>query len=494
MKRQSLLRLLFTMVVGFVATVSHAFSVDGLRFRDDAAAAEVKALQQQFQRLGDDRGADTPAQAAQLSGRITRVIGLLDLSRPAIPKAGVVCTEILGPWYSAGPALVDTNMAPVDARTRAARSLTTACLDTIRAHLMANKDVIVTGMLDWIAGWAAKESIGAPRGWCTGFGAQDNWWPLRSFYPDDLIAAVVAGCEARTGAVLTKVAEARIKAAIAVAERTDRTLEAMVAAKWLPMPQLGIGDPALARTITERYEATVAPIRQQVTDEIEDQVEQSYAGKVAVDGVVHKIRTVCREFWTKTLFSSPVDGARAVDRKCREAEQAFAQRGCKHALDRSNIEHLGWSKIMAVPRPDGSLEPVNFNGLVCAAAIDGFSVALSSSWLPFSAPTLTIRPATGGGAITVRLRKLTRENGVNLWLAEDAGSIASLSTAHDVMTCFQSTIDDTDAMTIAKTVGYVAASASGFGMGLSDFMGLVGGGISAAQCKAAKRGWLASAS
>lgn len=73
MNRQSLLRLLFTIVVGFAATVAPAFSVDGLRFRNGAAAAEAKALQQQFQRLGD-RGADTPAEAAQLSGRVTRVI------------------------------------------------------------------------------------------------------------------------------------------------------------------------------------------------------------------------------------------------------------------------------------------------------------------------------------------------------------------------------------------------------------------------------------
>ena len=98
----------------------------------------------------------------------------------------------------------------------------------------AAKDVIVTGMLGWIATWAAREPIGTANGWCTGYGAQDNRWPLRSFYPDDLINAVIAGCTARAEAVLAKVAEARIQTAIAAAERSDRTLEAMVAAKWLP--------------------------------------------------------------------------------------------------------------------------------------------------------------------------------------------------------------------------------------------------------------------
>jgi hypothetical protein len=75
----------------------------------------------------------------------------------------------------------------------------------------------VAVILDWIAGWAVKEPIPTAKGWCTGYGAQDNWWPLRSFYPDDLINAVVAGCTARAGAVLAKTAETRLEAAITAA-------------------------------------------------------------------------------------------------------------------------------------------------------------------------------------------------------------------------------------------------------------------------------------
>ncbi len=483
MIRRSLSRFLIATSLCVAATASSAFPDAGLRFRDDAAAA--KSLQQRFQQLGADRGANVVAQAAGLSGQVARVIGLLDLSRPAIPKAVNVCSELLGPWYSAGPPLLDTNAAPVDARTRAARGLTIGCWSAVNTHLMANRDVIITGMLDWIAGWAAKEPIGTARGWCTGYGAQDNWWPLRSFYPDELINGVIAGCTARAGAVLAKAAEARLQTAISAAERTDRTLEAMVAAKWLPMPNLGIGDPALTRTTKERYEAAVMPIRRQVTDEIVQKLEEAYGNKIIADKLIRTARQACQEVWSKTLFSSQDDGMRAIDTSCKSMEASFVQRACKNALDKAGIETLGGPKLMTVARANGTLGPVDYNTMVCAAAIDGFAVTTSTSW--FGSPSVTIGPARGEATVTMKLRKTTREGGVEVWAIGDLEGKAPLTTASDLVGCLATTLDRNDPTPVVRNLGF----ATGAVVTLADLFS--GSGMTTFECRDAKLRWLETA-
>lgn len=485
MIRRSLSRFLIATSLCVVATASSAFPDAGLRFRDDAAAAQAKSLQQRFQQLGADRGANVVAQAAGLSGQVARVIGLLDLSRPAIPKAGNVCSELLGPWYSAGPPLLDTNAAQVNARTRAARGLTISCWNAVNAHLLANKDVLVSGMLDWIAIWAAKESIGTARGWCTGYGAQDNWWPLRSFYPDDLINAVIAGCTAKADAVLAKVAETRIQAAITAAERTDRTLEAMVAAKWLPMRNLGIGDPALARSAKERYEAAVLPIRRQVTDEIVEKLEEAYGNKIVADKLIRTARQACNEVWSKTLFSSQDDGMRAIDTSCKSMEAAFVKRACKAALDKAGIETLGGPKLMTVARANGTLGPVDYNNMVCAAAIDGFAVTTSTSW--FGSPSITIGSARGDATVTMKLRKTTREGGVEVWAIGDLEGKAPLTTASDLVGCLATTLDRNDPTPVVRGLGF----ATGAVVTLADL--LSGSGLTTFECRDAKLRWLETA-
>ncbi|MFC5422188.1 hypothetical protein ACFPOB_21720 [Bosea eneae] len=486
MTRQLLSRFLTAASLCLVATASSAFPDAGLRFRDDGSASQGKALQQRLQQLGGERGADTPAQATRLSGEVARVIGFLDLSRPAIPKAATVCSELLGPWYSAGPPLLDTNAAQVDGRTRAARGLTIGCWNTVNAHLLANKDAIVTGMLAWIATWAAKEPISTAKGWCTGYGAQDNWWPLRSFYPDDLINAVIAGCTARADAVLAKAAEARIQAAIAAAERTDRTLEAMVAAKWLPMPDLRIGDPALASSMKERYEAAVLPIRRQVTDEIVEKLEEAYGRKTVADKLIRTARQACNEVWSKTLFSSQDDGMRAIGTSCKSTEAAFVQRACKSALDKAGIETLGGPKLMGVPRANGSLGPVDYNAVVCAAAIDGFAVTANISW--FGSPSITIGPARGGASATMKLRKVTREGGVEIWAIGDLEGRIPLTTTSDLLGCLATTLDRNDPTPVVRGLGF----ATGAVVTLADLMS--GSSLTTFACRDAKLRWLESAS
>lgn len=481
-----LCRLLIATSLCVAATATLAFPDAGLRFRDAAGETKAKALQQRLLQLGSDRGGDIASQAARLSGEVARVIELLDLSRPAIPKPANVCSELLGPWYSAGPPLLDTNAAQIDVRTRVARGLTIGCWNAVNTHLLASKDAIVTGMLASIAGWTTKEPIGTARGWCTGYGAQDNWWPLRSFYPDDLINAVIAGCTARADAVLSKAAEARIQAAIAAAERTDRTLEAMVAAKWLPMPDLRIGDPALARSMKERYEAAALPIRRQVTDEIVDKLEEAYGSKVVADKLIRTARQACNEVWSKTLFSGQDDGMRAIDASCKSMEASFVKRACKAALDKAGIETLGGPILMAVPRANGSLGPVDYNTMVCAAAIDGFAVKASTSW--FGSPSITIAPARGGTSATMKLRKATREGGVEVWAIGDLDGKIPLTTASDLVGCLATTLDRNDPTPVVRGLGF----ATGAVVNLADLMS--GSSLTTFACRDAKLRWLESAS
>lgn len=482
MTRTILPRLLIAMALSLTAVTADAFPDAGLRFRDDGAAAQAKALQQRFQQLGTDRGADGPAQAARLSGEVARIVALLDLSKPAIPKSGQICIELLGPWYSAGLPLLDSNMAPVDARTRTARGLTIGCWNAVNAHLLAHEDIIVGGMLDWIATWAAKESIGTARGWCTGYGAQDNWWPLRSFYPDELINGVIAGCTARAGAVLAKAAETRVQTAIAAAERTDRTLEAMVLAKWLPMPNLGIGDPAQARAMKERYEAAVLPIRRQVTDEIVEKLEEAYGNKIVADKLIRTARQACNEVWSKTLFSSQDDGMRAIDTSCKSMEAAFVKRACKSALDKAGIETLGGPKIMTVARANGTLGPVDYNAMVCAATIDGFAVTTNSSW--FGSPSITIGPAQGRASVTLKLRKASREGGIEVWVVGDLEGKAPLTTASDLVGCLATTLDRSDLTPVVRSLGF----ATGAVVTLADLFS--GSGMTTFECRDGKLRWL----
>lgn len=482
MTRTILSRLLIAMALSLTSVTADAFPDAGLRFRDDGAARQAKALQQRFQQLGGDRGSEVPSQATRLSGEVARVVALLDLSKPAIPKSGQVCTEILGPWYSFGPPLLDTNMASVDARIRAARGLTIGCWNAVSAHLLAHKDIIVGGMLDWIAIWAAKEPIGMARGWCTGYGAQDNWWPLRSFYPDELINGVIAGCTAQAGPVLAKAADLRLQTAIAAAERTDRTLEAMVAAKWLPMPNLGIGDPALARTMKEGYEAAVLPIRRQVSDEIVEKLEEAYGNKIVADKLIRTARQACNEVWSQTLFSSQDDGMRAIDASCKSMEAAFVKRACKSALDKAGIETLGGPRLMTVARADGTLGPVDYNAMVCAATIDGFAVTTNSSW--FGSPSITIGPAQAGASVTLKLRKASREGGVEVWAIGDLEGKAPLTTASDLVGCLATTLDRNDLTPAVRSLGF----ATGAVVTLADLFS--GSGMTTFECRNAKLRWL----
>ena len=485
MIRHFLSRVLMAASACMAVTAAFAFPDAGLRFRDDGAAAQSKALQQSFVRLGADRSTDAPMQALGLTDQVNRVIGLLDLSKPAIPKSGAVCSQILGPWYSMGPVLTDTNAAAVDKRKRTARGMTLACLDAVDAHLLKNKDVIVTGMLAAIAGWTSVDPIGTARGWCTGYAAQDNWWPLRSFYPDALINAVIAGCTARAEAVLAKAAQARIDAAIAAAERTDRTLEAMVAAKWLPMPDLRIGDPAMAHTMKERYEAAVLPIRRQVTDEIVEKLEEAYVNKIVADKLVRTARQACNATWSKTLFSSQDDGMRAIDASCKKMEADFVKRACKAALDKAGIETLGGPKLMTVARANGTLGPVDYNAMVCSAAIDGFAVTTNTSW--FGSPTVTIGPVKGGASVTLKLRRTTREGGAEVWAIGDLEGNAPLTTASDIAGCLATTLDRNDPTPIVRSLGFATGAAVTF----ADLFG--GSGMTTFQCRDAKLRWLEAA-
>lgn len=485
MIRHTLSRLLMASGVCLGATAAFAFPDAGLRFRDDGAAAQSKALQQSFVRLGADRSADAATQALGLSDQVNRVIGLLDLTQPAIPKSGAVCSQILGPWYSMGPVLTDTNAASVDKRTRTARGMTLACLDAVDAHLVKNKDVIVTGILAAIAGWTRVDPIGTGRGWCTDYAAQDHWWPLRSMYPDPLINAVIAGCTARADAVLAKAAQTRIDAAIAAAERTDRTLEAMVAAKWLPMPDLRIGDPVMARTMKERYEAAVLPIRRQVTDEIVEKLEEAYGNKIVADKLVRTARQACNATWSQTLFSSQDDGMRAIDAGCKKMEADFVRRACKAALDKAGIETLGGPKLMTVARANGTLGPVDYNTMVCSAAIDGFAVTTSTSW--FGSPTVTIGPVKGGASVTLKLRKTTREGGVEVWAIGDLEGKAPLTTASDLTGCLATTLDRNDPTPIVRSLGFATGA-------LVTFADLFSGsGMTTFECRDAKLRWLEAA-
>lgn len=248
------------------------------------------------------------------------------------------------------------------------------------------------------------------------------------------------------------------------------------------MPDLRIGDPTLARSMKERYEAAVLPIRRQVTDEIVDKLEEAYGSKIVADKLIRTARQACNEVWSKTLFSSQDDGMRTIDASCKRMEAAFVQRACKSALDKAGIETLGGPKLMGVPRANGTLGPVDYNTMVCAAAIDGFTVTTTTSW--FGSPSITIAPARGGPSATLKLRKATREGGVEIWAIGDLEGKIPLTTAWDLVGCLATTLDRNDPTPVVRSLGF----ATGAVVTLADLMS--GSSLTTFACREAKLRWL----
>jgi hypothetical protein len=167
-------------------------------------------------------------------------------------------------------------------------------------------------------------------------------------------------------------------------------------------------------------------------------------------------------------------------------EASFVKRACKAALDKAGIETLGGPILMAVPRANGSLGPVDYNTMVCAAAIDGFAVKASTSW--FGSPSITIAPARGGTSATMKLRKATREGGVEVWAIGDLDGKIPLTTASDLVGCLATTLDRNDPTPVVRGLGF----ATGAVVNLADLMS--GSSLTTFACRDAKLRWLESAS
>lgn len=164
---------------------------------------------------------------------------------------------------------------------------------------------------------------------------------------------------------------------------------------------------------------------------------------------------------------------------------ASIKRACKAALDKAGIETLGGPKLMTVARANGTLGPVDYNTMVCSAAIDGFAVTTKTSW--FGSPSITIGPARGGASATMKLRKTTREGGAEVWAIGDLEGKAPLTTASDIAGCLATTLDRNDPTPIVRSLGFATGAVVTF----ADLFG--GSGMTTFQCRDAKLRWLEAA-
>lgn len=128
---------------------------------------------------------------------------------------------------------------------------------------------------------------------------------------------------------------------------------------------------------------------------------------------------------------------RPIARDCEDRlAQAEAER-CAAAVRNANIGLLGYTRVLMARDGDGRAQRLDFDRIVCAAAMDGYQANLNRPFL-FGGPTLTFASSERSDQrIAISLERTNVAN-QTVWMATEVdGARPPLDTALDTLACLQ---------------------------------------------------------
>lgn len=251
------------------------------------------------------------------------------------------------------------------------------------------------------------------------------------------IACLAMAALCRPSSAQTPEVEARVFAFvdqhIAAATKLPATPEALKANvdRFQP-PKLPPGGERYYQAALERFNAGIAPHLAKINHEAARRLEAGMSGKTVRTAETEQAHQLCLTTWTndRALNSE-------FTKKCVKYPEELAAAACKAALERTNSKKLGHSRVIVAPDEKGKLGRIDFDQLVCAAAIDGFEVTVIKPWL-FGSSTIELRSTIHPGhtiSISISSRK---EGGKPVWAATDIENHrVPFDSALETLACLQ---------------------------------------------------------
>lgn len=198
---------------------------------------------------------------------------------------------------------------------------------------------------------------------------------------------------------------------------TPETLKANV--ERFRLPRLAPEDGMLFDVANARFLAGIAPQLAEIGREAERRLDAGMKDKKVRTAETESAHKICQTTWTNDRAWNA-----AFTSKCVAYDEALRAAACKAALDRTNSRKIGHSRIVMAADEDGKLQRIDFDQLVCAAAIDGFEVSVTLPWLFGSATMALSSTIMPGHVITIPMSRRT-EAGRPVWVASDIDSARS---------------------------------------------------------------------
>lgn len=178
-------------------------------------------------------------------------------------------------------------------------------------------------------------------------------------------------------------------------------------------PRLAPADAKLTEVANARFLAGIAPHLAEIGREAERRLDAGMKDKSVRTADTESAHELCRTTWTNDRSLNA-----AFVAKCVNYDEALRAASCKASLARINSRKIGHSRIVMAADENGKLQRIDFDQLVCGAAIDGFEVSVTQPWL-FGSSTMALRSTiVPGHTIAISISRRT-EAGQPVWVATD---------------------------------------------------------------------------
>ena len=178
-------------------------------------------------------------------------------------------------------------------------------------------------------------------------------------------------------------------------------------------PRLPPEDARFFDVAKARFLAGVAPHFAEIGREAERRLDVGMKGNTVRTAETENAYKLCETTWTNDRSFNAAFGS-----KCMAYAEALRDAACKASLVRTNSRKIGHSRVVMAEGEDGKLKRIDFDQLVCSAAIDGFEISVTQPWL-FGSSTMAIKSTImPGHTISISISRRT-EGGRPVWVATD---------------------------------------------------------------------------
>lgn len=289
---------------------------------------------------------------------------------------------------------------------------------------------------------------------------------------------VVGECAKSVEPTFLAFVERRVDKAIEAAKAVPDTPQGVLDSGMMPAPDLGAIPAEYRDRALARYEEAVAPLRERLTDGVVDFAEEAFQTETMTPELDFVMKTFCSRQWhpDKEFMAS-------FQSSCREGIATFRRKACESATKTVNLASLGHSRTLFADKGGEAIQ-IDFDGMVCAAASDGFTMEIRSEGWFFKDHYLVVHAgASEADPIVVPLLKEKRA-GAAIWIAGDPiGARSPYTTSGQVLGCLATTAQE------AGTTSAVGLLIAGFASGTAASYEIKDKAQDGIECIAWKHSW-----